>query len=231
MLLAAPTAKPVISHYPPSHDTNLTQIAKEPCSRLCGPVFACSEIEAQIIRLEGAAKYDKVQLPTPRFAPFTAAGYMVAHSDFLREIPFDPFLPWIFMGEEIIMSARLWTAGYDMFSPVQAVCGHIYVRRHKPKFWESVNRALHPGIINPLKGMILNRIKHQLGYPESAMDILAPKSLLTAVEYYSMGKERSLDEYLRIVGLNMTTKEVTLTHWCEEGAPPPGFEQYAHLYH
>lgn len=115
--------------------------------------------------------YDQKYLDTPRFAPFTAAGYFVAHSgsysllaplpwnvshsplpvDFLREVPFDPFLPWIFMGEEIIMSTRLWTAGYDIFSPSRAVVGHIYVRRHKPKFWESVHRAFSPGIHNPLQ--------------------------------------------------------------------------------
>lgn len=88
------------------------------------------------------------------------------------------------MGEEIIMSSRLWTAGYDIFSPTQAVLGHMYVRRHKPKFWESINRALHPGVANPLKGMVLNRIKHQLGYPECAKDMMSPKSLLTAVKNY-----------------------------------------------
>ena len=55
------------------------------------------------------------------------------------------------MGEEIIMSTRLWTHGYDIFSPSQAVVGHIYVRRHKPKFWESVHRAFTPGVHNPLQ--------------------------------------------------------------------------------
>ena len=138
-------------------------------------------------------------------------------ADFLREVPFDPFLPWIFMGEEIIMSTRLWTHGYDIFSPSHSVVGHIYVRRHKPKFWESVHRAFSPGVHNPLQAMVLDRVKHQLGYPEAAKDMLQSKSLLTAVEQYSMGKERPLDQYLKMVGLNMTTKEVTITHWCEEG--------------
>jgi hypothetical protein len=50
------------------------------------------------------------------------------------------------MGEEIIMSSRLWTAGYDIFNPNTAVVGHIYVRRHKPKFWESVHRAFTAGV-------------------------------------------------------------------------------------
>lgn len=230
MLQAAPSKKPVISHYPPSHLADLEAMAKQPASRLCGPIFAASDLESQIIRLEGASKYDMIKLDTPRFAPFTAAGYFVAHSDFLREVPFDPFLPWIFMGEEIIMSTRLWTSGFDIFSPTQAVVGHIYVRRHKPKFWESVHRAFSPGVHNPLQAMVLDRIKYQLGYPEAAKDMLQAKSILTAVEQYSMGSERPLSEYMDIVGLNMTTKEVTITHWCEEGKVPPGFEHLAHLY-
>jgi hypothetical protein len=78
--------------------------------------------------------------------------------------------------------------------------------------------------------LVLNRIKYQLGYPESAKDMILNKSILTAVEQYSMGTERPLEEYLRLVGLNMERKEVTYTEWCETGQPPPGFEKYKHLY-
>ena len=230
MLKKAPSKKPVLSHYPPSHLSNLAANADKPASRLCGPVFATSDLENQIVRLEGANQYDHKQVETPRFAPFTAAGYFVAHADFLKEVPFDPFLPWIFMGEEIIMSTRLWTAGYDIFSPVMSVVGHIYVRRHKPKFWESVHRAFTFGIHNPLQALVLNRVKYQLGYPEATKDMLKPKNLLTAVEQYGMGTVRPLEDYMKMVGLNMTTKEVQYTEWCEKGHPPPGFEQYDHLY-
>jgi hypothetical protein len=230
MLTKAPSEKPILSHYPPAHTIDLNQRKGQPSSRLCGPVFATSDLESQIIRLEGAGVFDHQQLEYPGFAPFTAAGYFVAHSEFLKEVPFDPFLPWIFMGEEIIMSSRLWTAGYDIFSPTESVVGHYYVRRHKPKFWESVHRAFTYGIHNPLQMMILDRIKYQLGYPEAAMDMLRHKSILTAVEQYSMGKARPLHDYLSIVGLNMTTKQVSYTGWCETGQPPPGFEKYQHLY-
>ena len=126
MLNNAPSKKPILSHYPPSETYDLDGKRDRPTSRLCGPVFATSDLESQIIRLEGAGLYDQEKLDYPSFAPFTAAGYFVAHSDFLREVPFDPFLPWIFMGEEIIMSSRLWTAGYDIFAPNEAVVGHIY---------------------------------------------------------------------------------------------------------
>jgi len=134
------------------------------------------------------------------------------------------------MGEEIIMSSRLWTSGYDIFSPTIPVLSHIYVRRHKPKFWESVHRVYTYGVHNPLQMLVLQRVKYQLGYPESARDMLYYKSVLTAVEQYSMGKERTVEDYLKMVGLNMTSKVVTDTTWCTSGTPPPGFEQYAHLY-
>jgi hypothetical protein len=141
------------------------------------------------------------------------------------------------------MSARLWTSGYDIYGPVHGVVGvsfiivlvflerlrafyghvfqHIYFRRHTPKFWETVHRVFTHGIHNPLQLLILNRIKYQLGYPEASRDLITPKSVLTAVEQYSMGTARPLKDFLSIVGLNMTEKVVVITHWCEDGKPPP----------
>eukprot|EP00540_Astrosyne_radiata_P004806 CAMPEP_0116834214 /NCGR_PEP_ID=MMETSP0418-20121206/6866_1 /TAXON_ID=1158023 /ORGANISM="Astrosyne radiata, Strain 13vi08-1A" /LENGTH=263 /DNA_ID=CAMNT_0004463747 /DNA_START=1 /DNA_END=792 /DNA_ORIENTATION=- len=230
MLHRAPSDKPVISHYPPGHKMDLVVQSFKPAGRLCGPLFATSTEEGQIIRLEGLGKWDKVKLDIPRFAPFAAAGYMVANSEFLREVPFDPFLPWIFMGEEIIMSARFYTHGYDMFSPSQAVVGHIYVRQHKPKFWESNDRFLPSGVASPLSIMVLDRIKAQIGYPEAARDML-PKSLVSHFDTYSLGTNRTLQEYLQSVGLDMMRKEVVETNnWCETGDVPPGKGQYAKLY-
>ena len=73
MLNKAPSKKPVLSHYPPSHTVDLEKMDKKPgayyivCNRietqcwafltvfsvgarLCGPVFANSDLETQIIR-------------------------------------------------------------------------------------------------------------------------------------------------------------------------------------
>ena len=212
---------------------NLTAQAVKPGGRLCGPAFATNPKENQMIWLEGLGRYDRTKIDIPRFAPFAAAGYFVAHADFLKDVPFDPLLPWIFMGEEIIMSTRLWTAGYDIFSPSQAVVSHVYVRQHKPKFWESVHRLLEGNQGELLEGLVLNRIKHQLGYPEAARDFIPKhlgKTLLAHIPQYGMGTVRPLDKYLQIVGLDLIQKVVTITNWCETGRVPPGMEQHQHLY-
>ena len=53
MLQRAPSKKPVLSHYPPGHLQDLEKLASKPGARLCGPMFATSDLESQIIRLEG----------------------------------------------------------------------------------------------------------------------------------------------------------------------------------
>jgi len=145
MLKNAPTAFPVVSHYPPPHYANLTDKVNIPGARLCGPVISQIKGEGEIIRLLIEAYYDTVKLKEPRFAPFVGAGFFLAHSGFLKDVPFDPFLPWIFMGEEIILSARLWTSGYDIYSPTQPVLTHRYKRMDQPKFWESLNKLFGGG--------------------------------------------------------------------------------------
>lgn len=101
---------------------------------MCDSGFADDPIEFHIIRL-AATEAPATTPPVATYAPFVAAGFLFGPATMLYDVPFDPFLPWIFMGEEISMSARLWTAGYDIFSPTINVLNHYYVRRHYPKFW------------------------------------------------------------------------------------------------
>ena len=54
MLQRAPSQKPVITHYPPPHTVSLDGLSSKPAPRICDPLFAVDELEAQVIRLEGA---------------------------------------------------------------------------------------------------------------------------------------------------------------------------------
>ena len=139
MMKDAPAEKPVLSTYPPDSGHGWRDT---PGFRMCDSGFATSDIEWHIIRLSSSQPFESVAPAIPTYAPFVAAGFFFGGAGFLHEVPFDPLLPWIFMGEEISMSARLWTAGYDIFSPTTNVLNHYYVRRHYPKFWESVNRCV-----------------------------------------------------------------------------------------
>jgi Glycosyltransferase (GlcNAc) len=87
MLQAAPSDKPVISHYPPSHLVDLEEFATKPGSRLCGPMFATSDLESQIIRLEGAS----VRACRAGFCPGRVGSFVSVSAYFASE----RVCPWI----------------------------------------------------------------------------------------------------------------------------------------
>lgn len=223
MIKASPAKKPVISTYPPDSTHNWRDT---PGFRMCDSEFASARIEWQIIRLGSSGPHESGTPSEPKYAPFVAAGFFFTYGDVLSDVPFDPLLPWIFMGEEISMSSRMWTSGYDIFSPSTNVLNHYYVRRHYPKFWESVNRFFKRPIHNDLVEMVIKRVKHMLGYPESRPDMINPVSVLYRSEDWAMGKKRSFDAYMKMVGIDVMGKVISKNDWCLRGEWPEEAKPY-----
>uniref|UniRef100_A0A6U4ERP7 Glycosyltransferase 2-like domain-containing protein n=1 Tax=Phaeomonas parva TaxID=124430 RepID=A0A6U4ERP7_9STRA len=216
----APTRKAVLSHYPPI--ANPAQPwTKQGTYRMCGATFSESPIEYNIVRIDASAERESGPVQYPLYAPYVAAGFFMTHSSFLRDIPFDPLLPYVFMGEELMLTLRFWTWGWDIFSPSRNVLGHWYTRRHKPKFWETVNRRFRlPNFHNKFTNIMIHRPKHIAGYPESAADKVTVESALSDLDIYGAGPERSVEEFLEHVGLDVVAKKASKLHWCELGMPP-----------
>lgn len=55
--------------------------------------------------------------------------------DFLDSVPYDPCLEYIFQGEEVLLSMRLYTSGYKVYYPKHCLCNHKYGRHNQPKVW------------------------------------------------------------------------------------------------
>ncbi|KAG5175993.1 glycosyltransferase [Tribonema minus] len=206
-----------LTHYPPSVDWPNYD---EPAHRICGAKFADSDIESQIVRLTVTARFEREFQTVPCRAPFIGAGYVFAHASFLAVMPFDPYVPWVFMGEEILFSLRLHTWGYDIYSPTHNTASHIYVREHKPKFWETVGRLFQQdGIHNDIQGYIINRPKYIIGYPESSSEQV-DATLLAHTDVYGVGPKRPLAEYMAMVGLDPVAKEASRIDWCVKCEAP-----------
>ena len=134
-----------------------------------------------------AADADAAPVP---YAPFVAAGFFVAPARFLAEVPFDPFLPWVFMGEEISLSTRLWTHGWDIFAPPTNVVAHEYRPGPSPaQVSGERSRGVfnRPGFNTPLMLLVIERVKSMVGYPESAPARLADSSVLAHLDDYGLG--------------------------------------------
>lgn len=219
MMAVADRPNPIITNYPPPDGWKWERTVG---LRMCEGYFTEPGIEAQIVRLEGSREFESTEPATPRFAPYIAAGFFFTSGQFVVDVPFDPYLPWVFMGEEILLSSRAFTNGYHIFSPTINVLAHIYVRRNKPKFWETVGRAFkRPGFHNRLNTIVIRRVKNLLEYPETDDELVWPKSLIVDKPMYGMGTERTLAQYMEMVGLDQVAKTSKKLEWCHKGELPP----------
>jgi [Skp1-protein]-hydroxyproline N-acetylglucosaminyltransferase len=85
-----------------------------------------------------------------------AGGFNFFHSSLLEDCPYDK-LHGLFFGEEISMAVRLFTHGYNLFSPPQTVAYHQWnrnpLRTSKPFLFESHREAALEVVRMQLRGI------------------------------------------------------------------------------
>jgi len=65
---------------------------------------------------------------------FLSAHFFFTIGDFVKEVPYDPDL--YFVGEEISLTVRAFTHGYDLFHPPEIIVWHEYTRQYRTKHWD-----------------------------------------------------------------------------------------------
>ena len=177
MVRAAASPRAVLTHYPPAtsekgDDTGVPSLCASTFDETMGfPVFEAVTLPAS---------------KTPKPVPFTAGGFLFGPGTMVKDVPFDPDLPHLFQGEEFLYSARLWTSGYDFFTPTKNLVFHHYYRKGRPKFWEDIDYSA-------TQAATLGKVRTLLhgGLPEYG---------------YGMGTARSLDEYYKFARVDMKAR-------------------------
>lgn len=208
MLKASGVKKPLLSHYTKAHETYFDKNDdKESVPTICKSFFN----EQKMISFEGADFVKSRPDEMPRPNPYVAAGMMFGESTFAQEVPFDPNLPYLFVGEEILHSVRLWTHGWDVFTPNENVIYHFYTRENEPKFWNDVSYN------NDAESV--NKVRNLLELEDSkAMSPMMAKNL----EVYGLGKERTLQQYFEFAGIDKESKTINFD-FCKD---PDVFERW-----
>ena len=124
---------------------------------------------------------------------FASAGLLFGPGTMLQRVPYDPNLPHLFQGEEFLYTVRLWTSGYDLYSPSKNVVLHHYLRNEKPKYWTDMPKAYETG-----KAESIRRVKRLTGLESP---VIPPGG-----DPYGLGTRRTMQQYWAYVGLDPSTK-------------------------
>ena len=125
---------------------------------------------------------------------FLAAGFIFTLGKFCQECKYDPDL--YFEGEEITLSLRAYTAGYDFYHPPVNVIWHDYATYDRVKHWADHT----PGKVeNPwynIDSYSKQRVRQLLRMEELNIDL----------GEYGLGTVRSFEEYEAYAGIDFKTK-------------------------
>ena len=183
--------RPVLTAYPPTKE----QINIDGSPEMCNGKLTNDGIP---IFLAGwTSKSDK---PKRSPKPFAAAGFMFLQGSFLYDTPYDPNLSHLFQGEETLFSARLFTNGYDFYTPNVKVAWHHYIREGKPKYWDDLKDKVD------CRRKAEKRVMFMLGL-ENEKGVAA--EFFRDIHVYGFGKFRTILDYWKTAGIDFTKKTIT----------------------
>ena len=191
--------KPILSHYPREYE----DYEKEPSPRSKITIIKKAFVnERGIISFHGAEFISPPKIPVKSY--FIAAGFIFAPGSFLNEVPFDPYLPNLFTGEEILLTLRAYTNGWDVYTPNLNIMYHYYTRSDSPKFWDYNYK---PATDAEMKVKLITSDAH----PNSIKSIKSPE-IAQSIDTHGLGEVRTKEDFYSEVNIDKTPSSSQSPH-------------------
>lgn len=181
--------KPLLTGYIPSFDPN-----NDPNGRVNVPWrmnFDRFSPEG-VVHFLPASIDEYKEMDTPEPARFYSAHFAFTTGNFVKEVPHDP--NYYFHGEEISISVRAFTWGYDLFHPHKVLIWHEYTRDGKKKHWDDDPHWSNLNVIS------FARNRKLFGMDNEPQD--------TEFGRYGFGPVRSLEDYEKYSGISFKRRSV-----------------------
>jgi peroxiredoxin len=144
--------------------------------------------------------YDgKPDRPVP--GAFVSGGFLFSRAELLREVPYDPYL--YFNQEEAAYALRLYTHGWDVFSPTEVLVYHYYnpggskAQSVRPLHWNDDPAWMRMNRIG------LDRFHHLTGSrPSSDPEVVAE------IDRFGLGRARTVASYEAFAGVDFRARRV-----------------------
>ena len=141
-------------------------------------------------------------LKNPILCGLWAAGFSFSKCHAELRVPYDINLIQIWTGEEFGRGARLWTHGYDFYTPTQPLIAHDYTPGKNQKKWNHNQQEYAKSRAR------LQTILRQDGSDQSP-------ERHEEIGKYNIGDKRTLQQYANFSGIDIMHK-TELFSWCQD---------------
>jgi hypothetical protein len=155
--------------------------------------------EGHMIRNEQASSC--VRLPRPKLTFTWGAGLSFSKCHAMHRVPYDPNLPQIFDGEEFSIAMRLFTNGYDVYTPGRNLVFHDYTP--VPRHWSAEDVSIAAQYAEKQKSWL--RLRTLFKMPEASGEELGE---------YGLGSCRSYESFVEFSGVDPRIGKASLGEQC-----------------
>lgn len=205
--------KIILSTYPPIMEDYTSEVIASAHT----PILETTHTNSHGIPVfQGSVYRPPATTPTRNY--LISANLLFAPASLLRQVPYDPFLPFLFEGEEILYSVRAYTHGWDVYAPNRNIIYHHYTRKSDPKFWEDLTMEMQDALI---------KTRFLLGHDSTTAPNTAANVNKTAnpQDIHSTEVRNSLSTY------GLGTQRPLYDFYQESGVPaPPGLSSISPNY-
>lgn len=183
--------KPIITAYAGQYDPTTNKLLNEDPYKMVGKQFTAGG--TILFFPEGIDNYKGLIKPIP--ARFVSGHFYFTLGIHTQEYKYDPQL--YFAGDEISLSIRSWTLGYDIFHPHKIVIYHEYTREGRVKHWDDFTKQ--KGVEKTwydMDELSKKRLRHMLQEEDNGTDI----------GEYGLGNVRSHREYEDYAGIDFANR-------------------------
>lgn len=200
--------KPIITAYVNGYDPEHNLFYSDAVYKMVGKGFTKSGTIA--FAPEFIDNYEQLTKPIP--ARFVSGHFFFTLGQHCIEYKYDPNI--YFAGDEISLSIRSFTLGYDLYHPHRVVLWHEYTRQNRVKHWDDFNQE------NKEKNLIKKtwweidelaklRLRHLLQEEDNDIDL----------GEYGLGFERTHEDYELYAGINFKHRKLHIN--TVNGVDPP----------
>jgi len=152
-----------------------------------------------LFRPHAIPNWQTLEKPIP--ARFVSGHFFFTIGKHCEEYKYDPNI--YFAGDEISLSIRSYTLGYDLFHPHKTVVWHEYTREGRTKHWTDFNQEnKNNGIVEKQWWEMDNdskrRLRHMLQEEDNNIDL----------GVYGLGDVRTHTQYENYAGINFKNKKL-----------------------
>lgn len=145
---------------------------------------------------------DHKELSGPIPAYMLSGHFIFADGKFYEDVPYDPEL--YFHGEEISLAVRAYTHGYDLYHPHRLIGWHHYTRSGSKRHWDDNSKW------DERNSASFARYRKIVKIDSCKKDELG---------IFGLGSERTLNQYIRYSGIDVTNKRIHKENLARQRAP------------